>query len=193
MEKRKRPQSEDARRKIEADFEEIHGRLREVEKVYNPQKLNLHFDALQRADAGLYKELLILTREGLEKVKSHGDYFSNHALYDDGMFWYDLFLVISAAALSIVRNGKKTNIPQNVVMELIENLVEISTYSTVHTGDIVKRNYDALGNTLIAFFSEEILELVHKRKKALSSEKAKELIEYSIKSVIELAKKDNSK
>jgi len=54
--------------------------------------------------------------------------------------------------LSIIRNGKKADIPQDVVEELIENLIEISTYSTVLMGDIVKRNYEALGNTLIAFF-----------------------------------------
>ena len=35
--------------------------------------------------------LLGLPKEGLTKVRSHREYFSEHSLYDDGMFWYDLF------------------------------------------------------------------------------------------------------
>ena len=191
--KKQRLQHKETREQIQADFEEIHNRLKYIWNLYNPQKLNLHFDALPRADVELYRELLTLSREGLKKVKHHGEYFSSHALYDDGMFWYNLFLVISSAALRINVDARQMEISQNIVSELVENLVEISTYSTVHVGDIVKRNYEALGNTLIAFYSKEILELVRKRKKALSSENAKELIEQSIKSAIELAKKDNSK
>ena len=91
MEKKKRQiQSKEPREQIEADFEEINNRLRYIEKLYNPHKLNLHFDDPPRADAELYRELLVLSREGLEKVKHHGEYFSSHPLYDDGMFWYDL-------------------------------------------------------------------------------------------------------
>ena len=189
--KKRRLQSEELREQIEEDFEEIHNRLRYIEKLYNPHKLNLHFDDLQRADAELYKELLTLSREGLEKVKHHGEYFTSHPLYDDGMFWYDLFLLINSAALRIIRDGNQTEITREIAMELIENLIEITTYSTFHLGDIKKRNYEALGNSLIAFYSKETLELVYRRMRAISSKRAKELINRSIKSAEELVKKES--
>ncbi len=192
MERKKRGlQSEEFREQIEEDFEEIHNRLRYNEKLYNPSKLNLHFDDLPRADAELYRELLVLSREGVEKVKHHGEYFTSNPLYDDGMFWYDLFLLINSAALRIIRDGNQTEIPREIAMELIENLIEITTYSTVHLGDIKKRNYEALCNTLIAFYSKETLELVNKRMRAISSNRAKELINSSIESAEELVKKES--
>ncbi len=192
MEKKKRrPKYKELREQIEADFEETHNRLRNIEKLYNPHKLNLHFDDLPRADAELYRELLVLSREGLEKVKHHGEYFSSHSLYDDGMFWYDLFLLINAAALKIIRDGIQTEIPREIAMELIENLIEITTYSTVHLGDIIKRNHEALGNSLIAFYSKKTLELVYRRMRAISSNRAKELINCSIISAEELVKKES--
>ncbi len=191
MERKKRGlQSEEFREQIEEDFEEIHNRLRDIEKLYNAHKLNLHFDDLPRADAELYRELLVLSREGLEKVKHHGEYFTSHSLYDDGMFWYDLFLLINSAALRIIRDGNQTEIPREIAMELIENLIEITTYSTVHLGDIKKRNHAALGNSLIAFYSKETLELVYRRMRAISSKRAKELINSSIESAEELVKKE---
>ena len=192
MERKKRGlQSEELREQIEEDFEEIHNRLRNIEKLYNPSKLNLHFDDLPRADAELYRELLVLSREGVEKVKHHGEYFTSHPLYDDGMFWYDLFLLINSAALRIIRDGNQTEITREIAMELIENLIEITTYSTFHLGDIKKRNYEALGNSLIAFYSKETLELVYRRMRAISSKRAKELINRSIKSAEELVKKES--
>ena len=84
--KKRRLQSEELREKIEGDFEEVHNRLRYIEKVYNPHKLNLHFDYLPRADAELYREFLVLSREGLKKAKNNGEYFSSHPLYDGGKF-----------------------------------------------------------------------------------------------------------
>jgi len=189
--KKKRPKYKELREQIEADFEEIHNRLRNIEKLYNPHKLNLHFDDLPRADAELYRELLVLSREGLEKVKHHGEYFTSHPLYDDGMFWYDLFLLINSAALRIIRDRNQTEIPREIAMELIENLIEITTYSTVHLGDIIKRNHEALGNSLIAFYSKETLELVYRRMRAISSKRAKELINSSIESAEELVKKES--
>jgi len=192
MEKKKRrPKYKELREQIEEDFEEIHSKLRYNEKLYNPHKLNLHFDDLPRADAELYRELLVLSREGLKKVKHHGEYFTSHPLYDDGMFWYDLFLLINSAALRIIRDGNQTEIPREIAMGLIENLIEITTYSTVHLGDIKERNYEALGNTLIAFYSKETLELVNKRMRAISSKRAKELINRSIKSAEEFVKKES--
>ena len=192
MEKKKRrPKYKELREQIEADFKEIRNRLRDIEKLYNPHQLNLHFDDLPRADAELYRDLLVLSREGLEKVKHHREYFTSHSLYDDGMFWYDLFLLINSAALRIIRDGNQTEIPQEIAMELIENLIEITTYSTVHLGDIKKRNYEALCNTLIAFYSKKTLELVNKRMRAISSKSAKELINRSIKSAEDLVKKES--
>jgi hypothetical protein len=41
-------------KQIEADFQEIHKRLRQLEKTYNPRDENLHFGPVDQADANLY-------------------------------------------------------------------------------------------------------------------------------------------
>jgi len=191
--KMRRPKYKELRAQIEADFEEIHNKLRYIEKLYNPSKLNLHFDDLSRADAELYKELLVLSREGLKRAKRNEEYFSSHPLYDDGMFWYELFLLISSAALRIIRDGDQADIPKEIVKTLTKNLIEITPYSTFHLGDITKRNYEALCNTLIAFFSEEILEFVNRRMEPITSKRAKEVIDRAIRSAKELVKDKNKK
>jgi hypothetical protein len=81
-------------------------------------------------------------------VEDHQQYFLRHALYDYGMFWYELFPAISAAVLGYESSpGKRLQAPCAVETLLLE-LVLISRYSTFHGGDITKRNHEALGNLL---------------------------------------------
>ena len=88
------------------EFDELHGRLRGLEERFNPKKLNLHFGAPRDAQVwpGLWTEIEELAREGLNLVNKHRDYFLGRqapaALYDDGMFWYDLFLFIGAVSIA---------------------------------------------------------------------------------------------
>ena len=148
------------REQIKADFQEIHARLRQLEKAHNPQDENLHFVPIVQADASLYVALLQLAREGLAKVRQHRDYFLKHDLYDDGMFWYDLFVLISAGGVRVVADKGRSSITPEVINGLTEVLVEISEYTVLGIGgDIIKRNYEALGNTLWAFYSDDLVTL----------------------------------
>ena len=85
---------------IERQFTELRTRLRTLEKRLNPKDEDLHFVprlvGLKRED---FSELLAIAEDGLSKVREHEEYFLTSALYDDGMFWYELFTLISTASL----------------------------------------------------------------------------------------------
>ncbi len=172
--------------KIENEFKIMHSKLRQLEQIYNSREKNLHFNSLEKADAELYSHLLELAQEGLEKVHKHFDYFSKHSLYDDGMFWYDLFLVISAAALRIKANRDQQDIPENIVKELTVLLVDISEFSSLYPSDIQKRNHEALGNTLYGFYSKDLLALARKRSRESGLKKISEFVEWTIDRVEEM-------
>ncbi len=81
-------------------FKELRERLDVIERRFNSGKANLHFGVLKTATVwtGPWEEVYELIREGLEKVNEHRDYFIElgipSRMYDDGMYWYDLFLLI---------------------------------------------------------------------------------------------------
>jgi len=72
------------------------GGIDELVKIFEPFKSN---------------KLVCYFRGHSTKLKKHHDYFSSHVLYDDGVFWYDLFLIISAAALKVKADRKQQEIP----------------------------------------------------------------------------------
>jgi hypothetical protein len=175
-------------KKIKADFNKIHRKLKRIEKKYNPNDDNLHFDCLQKADVALFRELLSLSRAGLKKVERYDDFFSSASLYADGMFWYDLFLMISAASRGIMDKEAKSEIPQDLIYDLTDILIQIIKYSAVHPGDITKRNHEALGNTLLAFYSKDLVKFIRKKKNAIDSKAAKDFIIWTLKRVEEVKK-----
>ena len=132
----------------------MHARLLGLQQRYNPNANNLHFDALSHGDADLYPSIVTLADEGLRVVRQHHTFFSKHGLYADGMFWYDLILLISAAAGRIEIDHAQAYVPVELIDRLILILARMTRYSTVHGGDITKRNDEALGNTLLAFYNE---------------------------------------
>ena len=172
---------------IEDDFKIIHSELRKLEKIYNPYEKNLHFFNLEKVDDKLYSQLLSLAREGLATVQKHRDYFSSHVLYDDGMFWYDLFLIISAAALKVKADKKQQEIPGNIVEELTKLLVDMVEFS-MPGGDIVKRNHEALGNTLYCFYNSTLLNLVREWSRSNGDNEIIDFVEWTIGRVEEVIK-----
>src|SRR5262249_52804003 len=75
------------------------------------------------------------------------------------MFWYDLFLLISAAALRMHADRGHHAVPTETATALAETLVEISEFTVPAPlgGDITGRNLKALGNTLWAFWSHDVV------------------------------------
>lgn len=145
---------------VAKDFAPHRTRLKRLEQRYTTRASNLHFDQLTHGDADLYPSILELAKRGLVTLRQHHRFFSKHALYDDGMFWYDLFVFISAAARRIQADRAQTYVPVAIVDRLIEILARMIRYSNVHPGDIAKRNDEALGNTLLAFYDAKRIRAV---------------------------------
>jgi hypothetical protein len=183
--------SESMQQKIEADFAELHARLARLKKTYNPADDNLHFHAVPHADAALFDALLTLAQDGLAKVRQHHTYFSNNELYDDGMFWYNLCLLASAAAGRVASDEAQHTIAPAVVNALTELFVEISEYSTVGGGcDMTKRNFEALGNTLGAFYSDNLVSLARQKSHTVGSKPVIQFVEGTIARVNEVRQRE---
>lgn len=166
---------------VEAEFQELHAKLRKLEQLYNPSGQNLHFECLCRVDAELYVALLELAEGGLQIVHSHREYFSSHRLYDDGMFWYDLFLMISAAAGRVHHDEAQATIPAPLIKSLTKLLVRISEFALVFPkGDITKRNYEALANTLWAFHNEELVQAAREKANQMNDTSVQEFVNRAI-------------
>jgi len=140
----------------EKQFSELHEKLRQLECSCNPSEKNLHFNQLQKVDPKLFADLLSLSEKGLKMVQENRDYFLKHALYDDGMYWYDLCMIINSAVVTAKNTGIQSTVPEDVIRGLAKSLVLISEYALSTGGDMLKRNYGALGNTFWAFHSEEL-------------------------------------
>jgi len=165
---------------IKADFKNIKFTLKKIEKKYNPQNDNLHFNAIQKADLNLFSELLKLTHDGLRKVNRNRDFFLKNSLYADDMFWYDLFLMVSSASIGIQKNKNQKEIPARIITGIVDNLISISKYSTENGGDITKRNYEALANTLIAFYNKDLIDKVHKKRELMSSGPIRDFLDWTL-------------
>ena len=168
---------------IENEFAGIHNRLRLLEKKYNPEGENLHFAGIKIPDADLYAAIVSLAKGGLIVVQNHREYFLKNSLYADGMFWYDLFLMASSAALGVISNKAQKSIPKTEIRNLIEILVKISDFSTVNGGDITKRNHEALGNTLYAFYSDDMVELAREKGDSIGLDSVIDFVDWTIRRV----------
>lgn len=153
-----REKPDDARR-VEANFVDLKRKLRAFVDDAQPTDDDLHFATFQSLDHKSLAELTRLAHEGRTRVSDQGDYFLNQELYGDGMYWYDLFLVISSAALCYrTRTGQSPAVDE--VETLARTLVLISRYSAQHPSDIRKRNQEALGNLLWSTHDPELLERI---------------------------------
>jgi len=118
-----------------------------------------------------------------KEVERYDDFFSNASLYADGMFWYDLLLMISAASRGIMDKEAKNEIPRELIYDLTDILIQISRYSQVNPGDITIRNHEALGNTLLAFYSKDLIKFIRKKKNAIDSDAVKDFISWTLRRV----------
>ncbi len=125
-----------------------------LEKRFNPEKFNLHFGVRKTSTVwpGLWEKIDELAREGLKKVTEHRDYFLERGMYDDGMYWYEMFLLIHGVGVA-QDNGQGPTEPPAIETQrsILSCLVEMSEYSVVIPGDIYSRNREALTAFLLAF------------------------------------------
>lgn len=143
-----------AREAVARRFAPLLEQLTVLEQAANPDGLNLHWDPLPIRDTALFAQLCELARRGLLAVRAHRRYFLRHDLYDDGMYWYRLCVLISGAALACIGRSE-THVPNAVTTRITLYVMELSEF-TVLRGDMLKRNYEAAGNLLLAFDSESL-------------------------------------
>jgi hypothetical protein len=167
---------------IETAFKRVKTSLKDLMEQYNPKGENLHFTHLENPDSQLYSQLVDLPREGLKLANNYKKILKRE-LYDDGMFWYDLCQAISSAALGVKQKNNQEEIPQEPVKELLRILVQISEFSVGTGGDMYKRNYEALGNTLYAFNSPQFLDVVVNEKERISSESISAFVDNTLERI----------
>jgi hypothetical protein len=174
---------------VSADFDEARSRLAALIRSYRKGEEELHFEPLERVDTELFSGLANLAQEGVRLVRKHHGHFARHPLYDDGMFWYNLFVASSAAAGRILTDGRLPSIPREHPEALIDSLVSISRYSTVHEGDIWKRNHEALGSMTCAFYDERLIRRLRSAVRSSKTKPMRALLSDSLKSAEEWARK----
>jgi hypothetical protein len=171
--------SKDRAGEIAHDFRDLKARLAALVRTGDPTDENLHFAAFRTVNESILAELTRLAHEGRSRVDDHQEYFLRHALYDDGMFWYELFLAISAAVLSY-ESSTGDRLQARQVEALLIELVLISRYATVHGGDITKRNHEALGNLLLAAYDESLVNLVRGKVRSLDEDRVAQFINQTL-------------
>lgn len=148
---------------LEIELRKFEDQVNQIEKIYNPDQRNLHFENLNKADLTLFESLLSIGNgvRGIVKGK-----ISRDIPYR----FYDFFQLIARGSTTIWDEKNQKSISKDVVISLAVLLVELSELSTSNRllGDIYKRNHEALVNLLLAFYCyPELRDIV--RMKAIAT------------------------
>lgn len=164
---------------LENTLSHLKERVDLVEKSYNPDHLNLHFDNLVRADPALFEVLSSIGHDAWNVIQDNQSWKTTY-------WFYDFFLLTSRASVKILNSKTQRSIPKIVIKRLALILLEISQMTTKaeYGGDITKRNLEALANLLLAFNSFiNLEEILITRAKEMNNEKvlnfAKRAIEWA--------------
>jgi hypothetical protein len=117
-----------------------------IEKSYSPYRLNLHFDNLVRADSALFEALLSIGHDAWDVIQINQSWKTSY-------WFYNLFLLIRRASVRVLNDKTQNYISKDVIVRLALLLIEISQITTTpeYSGDITKRNQEALANLLLTF------------------------------------------
>jgi len=174
---------DETRSEFERECSGLRARLKQLEATYEKKVDDLPGPFLSHVDVELYRDLLMLAREGLTIVKAYRAYFPALSLYDDGMFWFRLFQFINAAGGRFWRDGDQVKIAEDITRELALVLVEISWFSTATGGDIVQRNLEALESTLLAFGDGKLEEQLRRKARAMRLKRVNQFMDQTLRVV----------
>jgi len=179
---------------IKNTFEEMHTQLRKLKKKYNPEGKNLHFasEAIPKVDQKLFDNLIQLSGKAIEIIKDEQDHYSNKTPYANSLFdfWYNYFLILSSASIRVTESANSDDFLQETIYGLIEHLIDISEFSIVVLGDLYERNYEALGNTLLAFYNDDLINFVKSKRKSISVKTVRGFLDMTLNSVEKIRKKN---
>ena len=174
----------------------LKSRIDLIEKLYNPDDLNLHFDNLTHADCVLFEALLSIGEEALDiQFSMYKEALDQHSYVDysyDGYWFYDLFQLISRGSYRLLIDGGQSSISLMIVERLVVFLVEAAQITTMIEGDITKRNIEALVNLLLAFYDhKKLLDIARTTANNLNEIKVIEFTNSGINWADKLAQKNN--
>jgi hypothetical protein len=177
-------------------LKKLKSRIDLIEKLYNPDGLNLHFDNLTHADCVLFEALLLIGKEALDiQLSMYKEALDQHHYVDysyDGYWFYDLFQLISRGSYRLLIDGGQSSISLMIVERLVVFLVEAAQITTMIEGDITKRNIEALANLLLAFYDhKKLLDIARTTANNLNEIKVIEFTNSSINWADKLAQKNN--
>jgi hypothetical protein len=155
-----------------------------IEKAYNPDRLNLHFDNLPSWDVALFEELLSIGEQVWKIIK-------NNKFFETDPWFYRFFLLLSSASLSVFSDKAQYLISIEVIEKLVILLVDFYQITTTkeHYGDITKRNHESLGNMILAFgIDENLQKLALNRANKIAVPEVIKFTEYTIQRVKEIKK-----
>ena len=98
-------------------LEHIHQLFKErielVEKTYNPDNLNLHFDNFIRSDPALFETLLSIGQEAWRNVQDHQS-------WETAYWFYDFFLLVSRAAVRTLDDHTQKDLPEDIINSTLD-------------------------------------------------------------------------
>lgn len=157
------------RERIEAEFKPLRDKLKLIEGKYNPNGDDLHFTHLRNPDDELFEKILILAQSGLELVNKNSEYFNNHDLYDDGMFWYQVLLIVSAASAAYQPQRILSNPLNPTIQDILFILVDLLRYTSRQYKDITKRNVEAIESTIYTFYNNPLIDSLVEKSIAIDT------------------------
>ena len=164
---------------ILADLQE---RVRLIERSYNSEQLNLHFDYSARADSTLFENLYAVGLEAWQVIWVAQSRKTAH-------WFHDFFLLLSSISVKVWDDHTQSKYPQAVIERLALLLVEISqmTNNPAFAGDGRCHNHEALGNLLLAFDNSGALRnVVTKKAQAMNDPNVTNFVKATIESVSEV-------
>jgi hypothetical protein len=141
--------------RVALEERQLHRELRLLERRYHTTESNLHFAPLDRFDVDLYPSLAALARRAVAAERRR----QRHRPYGAGDhdFWYDLFLMVNAAARAFDPKRHATHVGRQHLNVLVDALVDAAevTFPWV-PGDVWKRHHEGLANTLLFIGDQEL-------------------------------------
>jgi hypothetical protein len=165
----------------------LHNELRQLERKYNPQGVDLHFECLAFGDAELFPSLVKIARKGWRGVAGNGALRRGSSMPGGRArlpvggfeFWYSLFQVTSGAAVRVAKDGAAAYVPAAIVKDFVSILVETARFTVADGGDLFKRNYEALAFMLTTFQSKDLVQFVRRHANKCGTN-AKALVKVSL-------------
>lgn len=160
-------------------------RVRLIEKTYNPEDLNLHFDIPVRTDPALFEDLYAVGLEAWQVVRVNQ---SSETLH----WFYHFFVLISSTSVKIWNDHTQDDYPKDVIERIALLLVEISqmTNNKEFEGDIRSRNHEALTNLLLAFSNfNNLRSIVRNRAKEMNNPDVNDFVRWALAAASEIEKK----